>query len=106
MRIASWSECAVVCVSLAIVGCSGTENGNAVDSRRSGGAEKDGGGAPPVTPPDAGTTAPPDAGSSIAFAKCSLITGGNSGGAECANIEVPLDWNAPDGKKINLFVKR
>lgn len=42
----------------------------------------------------------------IEFNRCSLVTGGNDTRAECANVEVPLDWNAPDDGKVTFFVKR
>ncbi len=42
----------------------------------------------------------------IAFAKCSLQTTGSDGRAECANVEVPLDWSKPDDRKVTFFVKR
>src|SRR5688572_26126213 len=44
--------------------------------------------------------------SAIKFESCSLKTGGNDGRAECANVEVPLDWKSPSGKKVTFFVKR
>lgn len=40
------------------------------------------------------------------FTPCSLVTGGNDNRAECATVEVPLDWERPDGSRISLFVKR
>lgn len=44
----------------------------------------------------------------ITFASCSLETGGTDRRAECAQIEVPLDWSArgPEAKKVSFFVKR
>lgn len=32
--------------------------------------------------------------------------GGGGGDADCATIEVPLDWDTPDGPRIPYFVKR
>lgn len=58
--------------------------------------------APPTDPP--ADTAPPRA--PIAFTKCSLQTIGSDGRAECADIEVPLDWAQPEGRKVTFFVKR
>jgi len=40
------------------------------------------------------------------FEPCSFQTGGKDGKAECANVEVPLDWAQPEGVKITIFVKR
>lgn len=66
----------------------------------------------PVTTPPPTEEAPkpteetPAAPSAIAWEKCSLETGKSDGRAECANVEVPLDWNAPEGKKTTFFVKR
>jgi len=40
------------------------------------------------------------------FEPCSFITGGNDTRAECATVEVPLDWERPDGSRVSLFVKR
>jgi len=42
----------------------------------------------------------------ITWEKCSLVTGETDGRAQCADVEVPLDWNAPEGKKVTFFVKR
>ncbi|MEO0326142.1 MAG: hypothetical protein AAF447_24550 [Myxococcota bacterium] len=42
----------------------------------------------------------------IAWSSCSLITEGTDARAECATVEVPLDWEAPEGETITLFVKR
>jgi len=44
----------------------------------------------------------------ITFASCSLQTGGSDGRAECAEVEVPLDWSASGArdKKVSFFVKR
>ncbi|MDB4942370.1 MAG: uncharacterized protein JWP97_1904 [Labilithrix sp.] len=40
------------------------------------------------------------------FERCSLVTGGNDGRAECATFTVPLDWSAADGSTASFFVKR
>lgn len=37
---------------------------------------------------------------------CPLETGGAGHGAECRYVSVPLDWEAPEGQSIDLFVKR
>lgn len=42
----------------------------------------------------------------IDFETCPLTTGGNDKLAECANVEVPLDWNSPHDAKVTFFVKR
>jgi pimeloyl-ACP methyl ester carboxylesterase len=60
---------------------------------------------PPGSEPGNPTTEDPAA-SFLRWEKCSLETGGTDGRAECANVEVPLDWSAPEGKKITFFVKR
>lgn len=77
---------AVVCV----VGCGSTSVGP-------GDAGSDGG--------DAGIA---DSGHNpvIQWAACSLASEGNDGKAECATVEVPLDWKDPDGRKITVYVKR
>lgn len=82
-------------VLVALAACGGTE------------AE---GPAAPVTIPE---SAPPgDAGAPaaqpepVAFKPCSVQTGGSDTGAECADVEVPLDWSKPEGKTVTVFVKR
>jgi len=52
----------------------------------------------------AADVAPSDA--PISFTPCSLQTGGDDGRAECANVEMPLDWDAVGSGTINFFVKR
>ncbi|MEM6786390.1 MAG: alpha/beta fold hydrolase [Myxococcota bacterium] len=42
----------------------------------------------------------------VAWLPCSLFTGGSDNRAECADIEVPLDWSNPQGEVITLFLKR
>ena len=42
----------------------------------------------------------------IAFETCSLDSHSDDSRAACAKVEVPLDWNAPDGTKLSFFVKR
>jgi pimeloyl-ACP methyl ester carboxylesterase len=59
---------------------------------------------PPPPPPDGGKVDPPKP--VVKFEKCSLETGGNDERAECATIDVPLDWGDPGGRKGKLFVKR
>ncbi|CAN5693424.1 hypothetical protein BH11MYX4_BH11MYX4_52440 [soil metagenome] len=49
---------------------------------------------------------PPPLTAQIEFERCSLVTGGTDKLAECANVEVPLDWNAPGESKVTFFVKR
>src|SRR5688572_4845911 len=78
-----------------------------------GGADADPVNTPPPTPtgttpptPTTTTTPPVTAPPPIPFAQCSLDTYGKDKLAECANVEVPLDWDKPDGKKMSLFVKR
>lgn len=48
----------------------------------------------------------PPARAPITFTPCSLETGGRDGRAECADVEVPLDWAQPEGRKVTFFVKR
>lgn len=40
------------------------------------------------------------------WSACALVTESTDTSAECANVDVPLDWTAPDGPKITVFVKR
>jgi pimeloyl-ACP methyl ester carboxylesterase len=56
--------------------------------------------APETAPP----TAPPP--EPIAWKTCALETDGTDDLAECANVEVPLDWSKPEGRKVTFFVKR
>jgi hypothetical protein len=42
----------------------------------------------------------------VTFAPCSLVTGGSDGRAECATVDVPLDWDNPSGRRASFFVKR
>lgn len=42
----------------------------------------------------------------VEFKTCPLVTGGMDTLAECADLEVPLDWSSPDGAKVTFFVKR
>ncbi len=37
---------------------------------------------------------------------CPVFTGGEGSGAECAELDVPLDWDDPAGPQIELFIKR
>jgi pimeloyl-ACP methyl ester carboxylesterase len=43
---------------------------------------------------------------SITWSACNLYTEGPTVPAECATVAVPLRWDMPSGKTINLFVKR
>lgn len=45
-------------------------------------------------------------GSAIVFSTCSLVTQGSGTDAECANVDVPLDWDNPGGRRANFFIKR
>ncbi len=42
----------------------------------------------------------------VDWAPCPLFSGGGGPPAECAEVEVPLDWTDADGPWIELFVKR
>jgi pimeloyl-ACP methyl ester carboxylesterase len=72
------------------------------------------GGAPEESAFDApfpeGRTRPADSpgplASAVPFETCSFVTGGDDHLAECANVEVPLDWDAPADSKVTFFVKR
>lgn len=44
--------------------------------------------------------------STVAWRRCSLVTGLEDDRAECATLDVPLDWDAPDGRMLPFFVKR
>ncbi len=65
-----------------------------------------------VDPPDAAVDDPdapaPDASlpQGIQWSPCPYFTGGTGSDAECADVEVPVDWTQPDGDKLTLFVKR
>lgn len=43
---------------------------------------------------------------SVEWTPCPLYTYGQGTGADCADIEVPLDWTDPAGPRIDVFVKR
>lgn len=60
----------------------------------------------PPTPAPAPTTTTAPAPAPLAWKSCPIFTGEQGTGAECATIEVPLDWADPNGKKAELFVKR
>ena len=61
---------------------------------------------PPAHRPLGATEPAAEVSQPILFEKCSLETGGQDGRAECANVEVPLDWSAPAASKVTFFVKR
>jgi pimeloyl-ACP methyl ester carboxylesterase len=61
---------------------------------------------PQVAPPDASARDASPNVKPIEFAPCSFETGGTDKSAECANVEVPLDWSKPEGRKLTYFVKR
>ncbi len=42
----------------------------------------------------------------VTWTPCNTIVGANDPRVECAEVQVPLDWKAPDGESISLFVKR
>ena len=84
---------AVIGAALAVAACDPSEPGGMVD----------GPGAPDGIRPALG---PPTLVRRIAFDPCSLVTGGSDTRAECANVEVPLDWNSPGDAKVTFFVKR
>jgi pimeloyl-ACP methyl ester carboxylesterase len=52
--------------------------------------------------PDARVAPPGD----LTWRRCSLITGSDDNAAECATVEVPLDWSDASSQPIELFVKR
>jgi pimeloyl-ACP methyl ester carboxylesterase len=45
-------------------------------------------------------------GGSIAWTPCPAMTGGDGGGAECAEVALPVDWRDPEGTTLTVFVKR
>ncbi|MEZ4442207.1 MAG: alpha/beta fold hydrolase [Polyangiaceae bacterium] len=47
-----------------------------------------------------------DTGLSVSWAACPSFTDGEGDDAECAQVSVPLDWATPEGRRIELFVKR
>lgn len=42
----------------------------------------------------------------IMWEPCPVFTGGQGNDAECATVDVPIDWDDPGGDTIELFVKR
>ncbi|MFK0159615.1 alpha/beta hydrolase [Streptomyces sp. NPDC090493] len=56
----------------------------------------------PAHAADSATTATAAPASTIAWAPCP----GTTGPVQCATIEVPLDWSAPDGPKIHIGLAR
>ena len=42
----------------------------------------------------------------LSWTACPFSTNGSGSEAECANVEVPINWDDPDGDTIVLFVKR
>ncbi len=42
----------------------------------------------------------------VSWTPCPFYTGGAGSEAECANVDVPVDWNDPAAGTISLFVKR
>ncbi len=42
----------------------------------------------------------------IEWTPCSVQTGGGGGQAQCADIELPVDWSDPWGETLTVFVKR
>ena len=42
----------------------------------------------------------------LSWYPCPILSGGEGAGAECADVEVPLDWEDPEGPLISLFLKR
>src|SRR5687767_11398604 len=88
--------------SLGVVGC-GDDDAAARD------AGGDDAGRDAATPDDAGglDAGPPDAGPpAVVWEPCEIITGVGGHGAECATVDLPLDWAAPSGETIEVFVKR
>lgn len=53
--------------------------------------------------PDAGRM---PTGKELTWAPCSRVSESDGGGAECANVELPLVWNSDAGDTLNLFIKR
>ena len=54
-----------------------------------------------AAPPDA-MRAPP----ALTWSPCPVITGGAGLAAACGVADLPLDWDHPDGERIEVFVKR
>lgn len=57
-----------------------------------------------------GATDPTDTGGGftidIAWYPCPVLSDGEGSAAECADVDVPLDWEDPGGAHISLFLKR
>jgi len=59
-----------------------------------------------VGAPEGAATYPNEVNRAVKFETCSLLSSGSDTNAECANIDVPLDWSRPEGQRANFFVKR
>src|SRR5262249_2285371 len=62
----------------------------------------------PAAPPPAAVQPDPPASkpARVSCTPCAMYTGTDGREAECAHVEVPLDWSDPEGKKAVFFVKR
>ncbi|UQA60733.1 alpha/beta fold hydrolase [Polyangium aurulentum] len=94
MKLGAW-----ICWGIAAIGVASTF-GCSGDDRATGNA---GGGGDGGT---GGAGGAGGAGGTIAWSPCPLVTDGEGNEAECAEVEVPLDWAHPEGKQIDVFVKR
>lgn len=56
--------------------------------------------------PDAGPSGPIDVELDVRWEPCPRITGEDTFDAECATVSVPLRWEAPEQRSIDVFVKR
>jgi pimeloyl-ACP methyl ester carboxylesterase len=52
------------------------------------------------------TDARPPPPGDLTWSRCSLFTNSDDRAAECATVDVPLDWSVGGGRTISLFVKR
>src|SRR5262245_42868053 len=97
MRRQFFLGCCLVSATTVFTACGGQTN-------ESGGTTHSPPDSVPTAPAPTENPAPPPA--PILWQACPIFTGEQGTGAQCATIEVPLDWNDESGKKAELFVKR
>ncbi len=101
---------ALICAALALTACSSAATTSPADA----GADT-----PPAidaplaidvapvvdAPSDVGAPDAPRPGLTVTWAPCDGFAGGDEPRAECADVEVPLDWNLPDAERITLHLR-
>jgi pimeloyl-ACP methyl ester carboxylesterase len=86
------SVCSILCLA-----CGSSESGEPSEAGEPTSSAASGGGSVVVRP---------GASVELDWTSCSLVTGDDDGRAECATAMVPLRWDQPDGRSIEIFVKR